>query len=178
MSAIINIHIYNRFAHQVKLNVLEYLHHFKDEILTRSHDGKIKKDGKELWLTENACIYTDGDLQDKTSEQVQAEFVQQVLWLDTQLTPEQQNNAACTDWSAVNAPTTLPGLATTDRFEWGGETLSWYERGFGGYTWFSAAHFPGFPTSCSTQFAAYLNSSIFSSSGEPNAVFNALMGSQ
>ncbi len=170
-AGIINIHSYNRLAHMVKLHILEYMTLFADDLVQRDASGTVSRPGKEIWLTETACLYNDTDVANLTSVKVNANFLRDLLWKPTKLAAAQ---VTCSGHSDVT--TSLPGLYTTDNFTFNGKPGSWYEHGFGAFTWFSDPSFASFATACFTDLASQnLNSDIFTN-GEPNEIFDVLIG--
>ena len=123
---IINIHAYGYYAHVIKLRILGYMDVFWDDI----SDGS-----KQIWLTEVACIYPDGD-----DVSTAANFLNDLLWNTTEM-PDTDCNLTIDGW---DFSTSLPGLGTTNTFTFNGKTKSWYDFGFTAITWFSASNFPGF----------------------------------
>lgn len=167
---IINIHCYSRFAHAVKLHLLEYIFIFYDSIVQRRFvNGKttIVKHGKELWLTEVACIYSKNE--SSNSIKVTTQFVNDLLWNDTTI-----DSITCnTDYKKYDIPDKLPGLRTNTAFTYKGISASWYEHGFGALTWFTANNFAGFNTGCGDDYSAMINSNIWTN-GNLNDIYRAL----
>lgn len=165
-SDMINIHCYNRFAHLVKLHVLETIAIFKDDI----HSGK-----KQVWLTECACIYSKSDIQGTTTQKVTAKFAKDLLW---NFTDVNDLESSCKDtvasYNKFNMPEKLPGFRSNDTFTYLGKTGSWYEHGFGAFTWFTAVDFAGFNTGCSNDFSDVITSNIWTD-GKLNEIWNALI---
>lgn len=166
---IINIHGYARDPHLIKLKIFEYMTVFKDDLVVRDSKGIVTKQGKEIWITEVACIYRPSDVSSIGTVAFSAQFLENLMWKDTTAT-------ACTEsYDTYNPPKTLPGLKTNDTFLFNGRTASWYEHGFGALSWFSANSFAGFAVDCTdpTGFEATQNSNIFTN-GEPNKIFEVL----
>lgn len=173
-AGVINMHSYGRYAHRIKLHVLEYLFVFAEDLIQRDDKGNVTKPGKGIMLTENAMIYSPSDLVGSTSVEVSAKFLMEVLWLDTKNDTE-SSSSTCMSYDKYTPPTILPGLRTSNTFTFNNRTASWYGHGFSGYTWFSANNFPGFPTECTSDYSPSINSNIWTD-GKPNAIFRALNG--
>jgi len=182
---VINMHCYAEYAHMIKQRVLDYMIEFGNDLLTRDHDGTIKKDGKELWLTETACVFINDT--DTSWEQKTSQFAHQLLWADTSWS--ESIPGSCT--KPTNAYTgTLPGLRTTNKFSYqykdektGNEKTrsgSWYELGFGAITWFTAQDPAYFDTTCTSYKPSKGEKPTFRSNiwtrGQLNSVWNALVG--
>lgn len=167
MTDFINIHCYHRIAHMVKLHILEYMYVFKEDV----QSGK-----KKIWLSECACIYTSADIINSSPEEVSANFVRDLLWNTTDASNVGDTCKNLLDsYTKYGVPSSLPGLRTWDTFTFQGKTGSWYDHGFGAFTWFTAKDFPGFGTGCKDEFAPTINSNIWSNE-QPNDVFSALTG--
>jgi hypothetical protein len=175
---IINIHCYSKFAHLVKLHILEYFIVFYDDIIKRTYDKhktNVTKNGKELWLTEVACIYNSSDINSKTPVELESEFIKNLLWEDTDISslPSECNDLVST-YDRYNLPNILPGLRTNKKFIFKGNSGSWYDHGLGGISWFTAKDFPGFDVGCGNH-ANLINSNIWTND-KLNDIYYALIG--
>jgi hypothetical protein len=167
-TGIINVHCYSQHAHLVKKHLCEYLFIYADSMQQRDS----KTVGKELWLTEVACIFAKSDL--RSPADINIEFIKELLYLDT--SDVDPKTLICLDYSKYNIASSLPGLRSTTKFKMNDKMGTWYDHGFGGVSWFASASFPGFQTDCSEDFSALVDSNIFDTDGKPNGVFNALVG--
>ena len=166
---IINIHCYNRFAHLVKLHILEYVSQYKAEI-----DNNLK----EIWLTECAHVPSVADKRAVPDDaERNARFLVQLLWLPTSYAP-----AACLN-KRVRVTSALPGLFTTDKFSFTDhtgtpQTGNWVSFGLGAFTWFSSMGLGGFATCMDTADppAPTSSSSIWNSDGKLNVIWDVLTG--
>jgi hypothetical protein len=171
---IINFHSYEKYAHRVKLKILEYLFIYKEDVVKRDATGKISKAGKVLWLTEVASLYSQADLDKNSWQDLQGHFLAQLLWQET-TNPEDTTN--CSSFTKYGVPDKLPGLRTIATFEYIGFTGSWYSHGFDAITWFGASQFPGFPADCTSEpTASLLDSSVWNDDGKTNQIFDVLTG--
>ena len=166
---IINIHCYNRFAHLVKLHILEYVSQYYQEISSKK---------KEIWLTECAHVPSVNDKKVVIDDaERNARFLVQLLWLPTSSAP-----VACSN-KRVGATSTLPGLFTTDTFSFTdhtgtSRTGNWILFGLGAFTWFSSMGLGGFATCMDSADppAPTSSSSIWNSDGKLNVIWDVLTG--
>ena len=172
---IINIHAYSRYAHSIKLKLIGYLFIFPT-IIKKTYNPTTKQYSvdtgyQELWLTECGCIPTPDDVSKMGDEQINSAFIRDLLWNSTSITKDmKQQCPAITD--SYGAPTYLPGLRSTDTFTYQGKTGSWYEHGFGAFTWFTG-QLNGFDVGCGPHVGT-INSSVWDNQGRLNDVWKAL----
>ena len=173
-TSIINIHCYNRYAHAVKIHILEYMGIFSADLIQRTYNFSsnvttVQTQGKEIWLTEVACIYGVNDKPVDTTIQ----FIIDLLWNDTNISslPTGYINSKTKD-----IPETLPGLRTNNKFNFNNTTSSWYEKGLGAVTWFTSKNFPGFPTSNvnKNDYSPSISSNIWTD-GNLNNIYKSLI---
>lgn len=174
-SDIINIHSYSRYAHLIKLKIIGYMYIFPT-IIKRTYDPKTKQYStdsgiQELWLTECGCIPTPEDLSKYGDEKITATFVRDLLWYSTSITSEMKQQCPGIT-NSYGAPQYLPGLRTMDTFTYQGKTGSWYEHGFGAFTWFTG-QLGGFNVGCGPHVGT-INASVWDSQGRLNDVWKAL----
>lgn len=167
---IINIHCYSRYAHLVKIHILEYIAKYFDDI----------QNGKEIWLTECAHVPSIKDKREIPDDAVRsAKFLYDLLWADT--TSSAITNK-CMGTNITLKSTSLPGLKIDKSFSFvsNGKTISgtWSTLGLGGFTWFSSMNLFGFNTcmdsdSADDQHADNSSSSIFTN-GKTNILWSIL----
>ena len=172
---IINIHAYGRYAHSIKLKLIGYMYIFP-EIIKRTYNPNTKtysinSNGPELWLTECACVPTPKDLTSLGAEKINASFIRDLLWYDTSITDDMSKNCSGTI-NSYGAPNYLPGLRTMNTFTYQGKTGSWYEHGFGAFTWFTGM-LNGFDVGCG-EYVGSINASIWDTNYKLNDVWTAL----
>jgi hypothetical protein len=129
--------------------------------------------GKELWLTETACVYSSTATKTQTPEQINVAFINDLFWRTT--TDPQPTEQSCLSYASHGLPAALPGLRTNTPFLLNGRSASWYDHGLGGVSWFAASPFSGFATECAQDFAPLPDSGLFTVTGETNKVFAALL---
>lgn len=169
---IINIHCYNRYAHLVKIHILEYIAKYFDDI----------QNGKEIWLTECAHVPSIKDKQEITDDALRnAKFLYDLLWDDT---TSSTITKKCMGTNITLKSTSLPGLKINNPFSFvrnsDGKTISgtWSTLGLGGFTWFSSTNLYGFNTCMDSNLhddkhAPNSSSSIFTA-GETNILWTIL----
>lgn len=170
---IINIHCYNRYAHLVKIHILEYIAKYFDDI----------QNGKEIWLTECAHVPSVKDKREiQNDDERSAKFLYDLLWADT--TSSDIINK-CMGKNITLKSTSLPGLKINNSFSFvrnsDGKQISgtWSTLGLGGFTWFSSSNLFGFNTcmdsdSDDDKHADNSSSSIFTNNGETNILWEIL----
>ena len=169
---IINIHCYSRYAHLVKIHILEYIAKYYDDI----------QNGKEIWLTECAHVPSVKDKKEIPDDAIRsAKFLYDLLWVDT---TSSVITKKCMGTNITLKSTSLPGLKINNSFSFirnsDGKTISgtWSTLGLGGFTWFSSTNLYGFNTcmdsdSAEDQHAENSSSSIFTK-GETNILWTIL----
>ena len=192
---IINMHAYGNCAHTIKLRILGYLKVFQSTVRTVTYSGGdpgaaesyvLDATGgtQEVWLTEVACVYNKNQ-EASGATAVVTRFIQDLLYSTTvQCTASdlQTDKDDCTADDAMlsdekSNTVSLPGLLTNGQFSFNGATKTWYEHGFGGFTWFAASHFPGFQFPCTfdDDFADSIESSVWDGAGQLNEIWAALL---
>lgn len=162
---IINIHCYNRYAHLVKIHILEYVALYYDDI----------KNGKEIWLTECAHVPSIKDKQVIPSDSKRnAKFLYDLLWKETS---NDDINKSCIGKN-IQVEGKLPGIRTdtTFSFNYGSKKISgnWSKLGLGGFTWFSSTNLYGFNTCMDSNNANDQKADNSSSSIWSNGILNEI----